>query len=303
MKPAASASSSTSASGAPVAPTASAGRPLRAGTGRAGRAVIVGCAAVLGLLAVAGAAAPWIVPHDPNQVDLLNKFASASGAYPLGTDHLGRCNLSRLLMGIRTSLGISLAIMALTMAIGILVGTLSALAGGWTDTVLMRLCDILLAFPTLVLAFALLGLFGAGTMNLILALVLSQWMYYARMVRSMVLKVKLQLYYQAAQVSGTRRPALIRRHVLPNITTQLLVLAALEFGSVILEVTGLSFLGLGVQAPAAEWGMMMNEARQHLRMHPELMWIPGLAVMLAAACSNLLGETLRDYYDPKERRL
>lgn len=264
-------------------------------------AVMIGCGFLLSAVAIAGAAAPWIVPNDPNHVDLMNKFASASVQYPLGTDHLGRCTLSRLLMGIRTSLSISLTVMAATMLIGVIIGTITALKGGWLDYVFMRICDLLLSFPTLVLAFALLGILGPGTGSLILALVLSQWVYYSRMVRSMVLKVKLRLYYQSAQVAGTRRLALVWRYVLPGISTQLLVLAALEFGSVILEVTGLSFLGLGVQAPTAEWGMMMNEARQHLRQHPELMGLPGMAVMLVVACSMVLGETLRDYWDPKER--
>ncbi|WP_248925865.1 ABC transporter permease [Paenibacillus hamazuiensis] len=263
--------------------------------------VVIGCSLILLIIAAAGAAAPWIVPNDPNQIDLMNKFASFSARYPLGTDHLGRCTFSRLLMGIRTSLSISVMAMASTILIGALAGTITALKGGRLDAVFMRICDILLAFPTLVLAFAILGILGPGTGNLILALVLSQWVYYSRMVRSMVLKVKLKLYYQSAKVAGTRRWTLIWRHVLPGISAQLLVLATLEFGSVILEVTGLSFLGLGVQAPTAEWGMMMNEARQHLRQHPELMWLPGMAVTLVVGCSNVLGETLRDYFDPKEQ--
>lgn len=261
----------------------------------------IGCSLILLVIAIAGAAAPWIVPNDPNQIDLTNKLASYSAQYPLGTDHLGRCTFSRLLMGIRTSLSISLTVMASTILIGTFFGTITALKGGRFDVIFMRICDILLAFPTLVLAFAILGILGPGTANLILALVLSQWVYYSRMVRSMVLIVKLQLYYQSAKIAGTKRWALIWRHVLPGISAQLLVLATLEFGTVILEVTGLSFLGLGVQAPAAEWGMMMNEARQHLRQHPELMWLPGLAVTLVVVCSNVLGETLRDYFDPKER--
>ncbi|WP_219639261.1 ABC transporter permease [Cohnella sp. CFH 77786] len=263
--------------------------------------ILIGCGLILSLIAIAGALAPWIVPNDPNQVDMMNKFAPASLQYPLGTDHLGRCTLSRLLMGIRTSLAISATVIVSTLFIGAIAGTITALRGGWLDAVFMRICDILLAFPTLVLAFALLGIFGPGTANLILALVLSQWVYYSRMVRSMVLKVKVRLYYQSARVAGTRRWALVWRHVLPGISAQLLVLATLEFGSVILEVTGLSFLGLGVQAPTAEWGMMMNEARQHLRQHPELMWLPGLAVFAVVTCSNVLGEKLRDHFDPKER--
>lgn len=252
-------------------------------------------------IVLAGIAAPWLAPHDPNHVELLLKFASPSLEYPFGTDHLGRCVLSRLLMGIRTSLGISIAVMVFTLLIGMVVGTFSALKGGLVDATFMRLCDLLLAFPTLVLAFALLGIFGTGVMSLIMALVLSQWVYYARMVRGMVLSVHTRSFIQAAKVNGTRRWMLVWRHILPNISTQILVLAALEIGTVILEVTGFSFLGLGVQAPTPEWGMMMNEARQHLRGHPEMMWIPGLAVMFVVIICNVLGESLRDYYDPKGR--
>jgi ABC-type dipeptide/oligopeptide/nickel transport system permease subunit len=278
-----------------------AARAIRAFPRLRSKLIIMSCSVFLAAFVVAGITAPWLAPHDSNHVELMNKFAPFSVEYPLGTDHLGRCILSRLLMGIQTTLTISFAVMLFTLLIGLIVGSLAALKGGWVDAVFMRLCDILLAFPTLVLAFALLGIFGPGVKSLILALVLSQWIYYARMVRSMVLSVKTRNFIQAAKVNGTRRWALVYRHILPNIYSQLLVLATLEIGTVILEVTGLSFLGLGVQAPTPEWGMMMNEARQHLRMHPEMMWIPGLAVMLVVICCNWLGETLRDYYDPKER--
>ncbi|MDQ0888230.1 nickel transport system permease protein [Paenibacillus sp. V4I9] len=261
----------------------------------------IGCGVLLAGIALTGIAAPWLAPHDPNHVELLHKFASPSLEYPFGTDHLGRCVLSRLLIGIRISLGISIAVMVFTLLIGMVVGTFSALKGGLVDATFMRLCDLLLAFPTLVLAFALLGIFGTGVKSLIMALVLSQWVYYARMVRGMVLSIHTRSFIQAAIVNGTRRWMLLWRHILPNISTQILVLAALEIGTVILEVTGFSFLGLGVQAPTPEWGMMMNEARQQLRQHPEMMWIPGLAVMFVVIVCNVLGESLRDYYDPKGR--
>lgn len=265
------------------------------------KGIQISCGVLLAGIVLAGIAAPWLAPHDPNHVELLHKFASPSLEYPFGTDHLGRCVLSRLLMGIRTSLGISIAVMVFTLLIGMVVGTFSALKGGLVDATFMRLCDLLLAFPTLVLAFALLGIFGTGVKSLIMALVLSQWVYYARMVRGMVLSVHSRSFIQAAIVNGTRRWMLVWRHILPNISTQILVLAALEIGTVILEVTGFSFLGLGVQAPTPEWGMMMNEARQQLRLHPEMMWIPGLAVMFVVIVCNVLGESLRDYYDPKGR--
>lgn len=264
-------------------------------------AVWIGCSTFLGLIVMTGILAPWLVPHDPNHVDMLGKFKSPSLEYPLGTDHLGRCIWSRLLMAIRVSLGASMLVLALTLCIGTAFGSAAALIGGRFDAIFMRLCDIFLAFPTLVLAFALLGVFGPGFVNLVLAIVLSQWIYYARIVRSMVLTLKEKEFIKAAKICGTRRWTLVRRHVLPNISIQLLVLAALEVGGIILEITGFSFLGLGVQAPTAEWGMMINEGKQYIRQHPEMMMYPGLAVMLIVITFQLLGESLRDRYDPRER--
>jgi nickel transport system permease protein len=253
------------------------------------------------LIVLTGILAPWLVPHDPNHVDLIRKFQAPSLEYPLGTDHLGRCISSRILIAIRYSVGGSLLVTALTLSAGVVAGTVTALRGGWFDNLFMRLCDMFLAFPTLVLAFALLGMFGPGFVNLIAALVLSQWIYYARIVRGMVLSLKEKEFIKAAKLSGTRGWALIWRHVLPNISIPLLVLAALEVGGVILEITGFSFLGLGVQAPAAEWGMMINEGKAYIRQHPEMMVYPGLAIMLVVVTFNLLGESLRELYDPKER--
>lgn len=268
---------------------------------RSQKVVWAGCCVFLGLVALAGLLAPWIVPHDPNQVDMLRKFATPSFEYPLGTDHLGRCVWSRVLTAIRYSLGGAILVLALTLTIGFTAGMTSALKGGRFDAYFMRLCDIMLAFPTLVLAFVLLGMFGPGFLNLIAAMVLSQWIYYARIIRSMVLGLQEKPFIKAAIVCGTKRRMLVIRHILPNISLPLLVLSTLELGGILLEMTGFSFLGLGVQAPEAEWGMMVNDGKSYIRQHPELMLYPGLVILLVVAAFNLLGESLRALYDPIER--
>jgi ABC-type dipeptide/oligopeptide/nickel transport system permease subunit len=259
------------------------------------------CSLFLCLVILTGTLAPWIVPHDPNHVDMLRKFAAPSFEYPLGTDHLGRCIWSRLLMAIRYSFGGAVLVLTLTLAVGAAAGIFTALKGGWFDTLFMRLCDIGLAFPTLVLSFVLLGIFGPGFLNLVLAMVLSQWIYYARIIRSMVLGLQEQPFIRAAIVCGTRRWMLIIRHILPNIALPALVLATLELGGIVLEMAGFTFLGLGVQAPAAEWGMMVSDGKAYIRQHPELMLYPGLAIMLMVAAFNWMGESLRAVYDTNER--
>ncbi|MBD0384234.1 ABC transporter permease [Paenibacillus sedimenti] len=256
------------------------------------------CALFLIAVMLVGILSPWLVPHPPDQMDVLLKFQKPSWEYPLGTDHLGRCVFSRLLSAIRYSFGGALLVLVLTVSIGIIVGSFTALKGGWFDAIFMRICDILLAFPTLVLAFVLLGMFGSGFSNLILALVLSMWVYYARIIRSMVLSLREKPFMKAAIVSGTRQWGLIFKHMVPNMMLPLLVLSTLEFGGIMLEITGFSFLGLGVQAPTAEWGMMINDGKSYIRQHPELMIYPGIAIMLIVIACNLLGESMRSLYEP-----
>jgi len=257
----------------------------------------------LGGILLTGLLAPWLVPHNPNQVDVLQKFQSPSWSYPLGTDHLGRCIFSRLLDAVRYSFGGALLVLALTLSIGIAAGSLTALKGGWLDAVFMRICDILLAFPTLVLAFVLLGMLGPGFGNLLLALVLSMWVYYARTVRSLVLSMREKPFIQAAIVCGTRSWGLLFKHIVPNLMQPLLVMSTLELGGIILEITGFSFLGLGVQAPQAEWGMMISDGKSYIRLHPELMLYPGLAIMVIVMVSNRLGESFRAYFESGGRNL
>ena len=246
--------------------------------------------------------APFIAPHDPNDVSLERKLMNASSSYPLGTDHLGRCNLSRLIYGARVSLGAAFAVMSVTLTISTIVGAVSGYAGGRVDAIIMRICDIFLAFPSLILALALVGVMGPGLPNVVLALALSQWAWYARMIRGMVLSLKERNFVLAAKVAGTGRISIIGRHILPNILPQIAVLATLDIGWVILHIAGMSFLGLGIQPPTPEWGAMINDGRQFLRGYPSLMAYPGLMILSVVMAFNLLGDSLRDMVDPQGTR-
>lgn len=252
-------------------------------------------------MGVAGALAPWIVPHDPYLVDLSIQFSPPSWTYPLGTDHLGRCILSRLLIGIRYSLGGALIVVICSVVSGTVMGAFFSLKGGWLDRAFIKCCDILLAFPTLVLAFALVGVLGSGFSNLLIAMIFSQWIYYARFVRGIVLSLRGSDFVQAAIVSGSNYLQILLKHILPNIVIPVSVLALLETGGVILDMTGLTFLGLGIQAPQAEWGMMINEGKDYVWRHPLLMMYPGLAILLSVIAFNQIGDRLRTLYDPKEK--
>ncbi|WP_126310362.1 nickel ABC transporter permease subunit NikC [Methylomusa anaerophila] len=243
--------------------------------------------------------APVLAPHDPNDVSLERKLMPPDGSYLLGTDHLGRCILSRLIHGARVSLGAALAVMSATLAISTVVGAAAGFAGGRVDAVIMRLCDIFLAFPSLILALALVGVMGPGLTNVVLAMALSQWAWYARMIRGMVLSLKERNYVLAAKVAGTGQAVIIARHILPNILPQIAVLATLDVGWVILHIAGMSFLGLGIQPPTPEWGAMINDGRQFLRGYPSLMAYPGFMILSVVMAFNLLGDALRDMVDPK----
>lgn len=251
------------------------------------------------LLAVFAAA---IAPHDPNDVCLERKLMIADDRYPLGTDHLGRCILSRLIYGARVSLSAAFAVMTVTLAISTVVGALAGYAGGRVDALIMRICDIFLAFPSLILALALVGVMGPGLLNVVLALALSQWAWYARMIRGMVLSLKERNYVLAAKVAGTGQCTIIAKHILPNILPQIAVLATLDIGWVILHIAGMSFLGLGIQPPTPEWGAMINDGRQFLRGYPSLMAYPGIMILSVVMAFNLLGDTLRDILDPHGKR-
>jgi peptide/nickel transport system permease protein len=256
---------------------------------------------IVAIVIVVALAAPIIAPHDPAAQDVLHRLQGASLEHPLGTDNLGRDELSRVLYGARVSLLTTLAIGLAILAIGMVVGTLAGMAGGFVDGLLMRVVDVLLAFPSLLLALAVAGTLGPGLSHLALAIVAVWWVEYARLVRGLVLAVKEQPFIEAARALGAGPLRIAVRHVVPNIASPIIVLATLQTARLLLALASLSFLGLGVSPPTPEWGAMLNEGKDFLSDAPELMLWPGLAITITALGLNLLGDGLRDVLDPNLR--
>lgn len=241
--------------------------------------VLLGGMAGILVYVSAAAFAPWLAPNDPLAVDLTMRLQPSSLQFPLGTDPLGRCVLSRLLFGARTTLVSASLILAVTLTVGSTIGLTVGFLGGRFDYLAQRLLDGLMAFPGLILAIALAGLMGPGIENAVLALMLVHWAGYARIVRNMTLTLRERNYVTAARIAGADTASILRRHVLPAVLPSLGVVATLDYGRIILSVAGLSFLGLGVQPPAPEWGAMISEGKSYLQSAPTLMLWPGLAIM------------------------
>lgn len=253
---------------------------------------------LVGLLALVAVFGQWLAPHDPDLVDLSQRLLQPDASHWLGTDHLGRDLLSRLIVGTRLSLGSVMLTLALVLLLGIAIGGVAGFVGGKLDLLIMRLCDMFMTFPTLVLAFFFVTLLGTGLSNVIVAIALSHWAWYARMVRGLVIAQRGREYLLASRLAGASRWMRLRQHVLPNIAGPLLVLATLDIGHMMLHVSGLSFLGLGVTPPTAEWGVMINDAKEFIWTHPHLLLLPGLMIFFSVMAFNLLGDALRDRLDP-----
>lgn len=247
--------------------------------------------------------APFIAPHDPTKIDLKNTLKALDQAYLLGTDQLGRCILSRLIYGAQVSLGVAILVISIAFTAGVLIGAVAGFLGGKVDNLIMRVVDVFLAFPSLILAVAITGILGPSLVNLMLALALVNWVGYARISRGLVLSIKQKEYIIAAAVTGASPWKIILRHILPNMISPLVVLATLDLGAVILQISGLSFLGLGAQPPNPEWGAMLNDGRPYMQVAPWLMIYPGLAILLAVMAFNLVGDGIRDLLDPKFNRI
>ena len=263
------------------------------------RLIIFGTLAVLLLLV--SLFSEYLTPYDPYLQDLSNAKAMPSAAHLLGTDRYGRDMLSRVIIGSRTSIYSTLLLVAIVTAIGTVVGVFCGWHGKWIDTVLMRISDMFLAFPGLVFALAVAGVLGGGLQNAIIALAAISWPKYARIARSQTLSQKEMPYIRAAVLSGCSTPVLLARHVLPNIVGPILVTSMLDIGTMMMELAGLSFLGLGAKPPAAEWGSMMSDTRSLLTTVPWVTLAPGFAIFISVMVFNLLGDTIRDYADPKAR--
>jgi len=246
--------------------------------------------------------AGYIAPHNPEKANLELRLKEPCREYPFGTDHLGRCILSRIIFGARVSLSVGLLVVSSSLILGLTIGTLSGYYGGWLDEIIMRVVDAFLAFPSLLLALGIAGLFGAGFMNLVMALIIVDWAGYARLARSSVMAIKEQDYIKAAKGLGTGDIHVILHHVIPNVMSPLIVMATIGMGYVILSAAGLSFLGFGVQPPTPEWGSMLNEGKIYIRSAPYIMIFPGLAIMLTVLAFNYLGDELRDLLDPRDTK-
>lgn len=253
-------------------------------------ALIGGCILLLFLLA--GIFAPLLAPHDPVLVDVKIRLQEPSLEYPLGTDNMGQCILSRLIFGARTTLTTSLLVLAGILADGIPLGLLAGYCGGWVDNFIMRAADIVCTFPSSLLALAIVSIFGSSLWNVMLALVSLWWAPFARILRGTVMKTKEQDFVLAAQASGTSRWRIVTRHILLNSISPIVVYSTLRVAAIIMHVAGFSFIGLGTQAPDADWGVMLNDARQFISTAPLQMVWPGLAIMLVVFSLNMFGEGL-----------
>lgn len=264
--------------------------------------ILTGCVIILIYTAVAFWA-PAIVPNNPDEIHLDRLFLPANASYPLGTDYLGRCSYSRLLIASRHTLGAALLIEGVVLIVGVILGGLAGYYKGWLDKAIISIIDILLAFPGIILALVIAGMLGPGMKNLIIAVSAVHWIGYARIVRNMVMSVKEKEFVKASVAVGSRDMMIIFKHILPNIIPFILVYATLNLSTLILNIAGLSFLGLGVQPPTAEWGSMLNEARPYFRDHPGLMLLPGASILLIGLAFQLLGEGLRDIMNPRASQL
>lgn len=246
------------------------------------------------IMMIAGILAPVIAPHDPLEQNLVMKFSMPSLEYPMGTDNLGRCIFSRILYATRTTLGFSLLCTVLASVIGITLGVTAGYKGGVVDMLIMRLCDVLYAFPALVLVMAIVGFIGVGIFNVIIAMLILQWLWYARVSRNLAAGESVKSYIAAARLCGASDTKIIFRHILPNIIPNMLAIFTVDFGHTILAISGYSFLGLGVQVPNPEWGAMISEGRNFINTDPWLMFWPGIMILLSVIAVNIIGDNMRD---------
>jgi peptide/nickel transport system permease protein len=256
------------------------------------------------LFALCAILAPWLAPHDPAKLDLVARLIPPSTSHWFGTDELGRDVFSRTLYGARISLTVAFAVVSLSLIAGVAFGMAAGFYGGIIDTIVnVYLTNAFLALPGILLAVAFVAFLGPSLVNLILALALAGWVNYARLVRAQVMSVKEREFVQAARSLGATDLRLMLHHILPNIVQPLLVQAAVGMAAAVLAEATLSFLGLGVQAPTATWGAMLNDARSHLFESPYLVFFPAMAVALCVLAFNLIGDGLRDYLDPRKAGL
>lgn len=254
-------------------------------------------AALAGLLVLLSLLAPLLCPNDPNATSAAAMNRPPCAEYPFGTDRYGRCICSRVLMGARTSIFSAVALVAATFAIGAALGLLAGWYGGIVDTLVMRLADVMLAFPQMVVAIAVAGILGGGMGNAMLAMGITGWTLYARLARAQVLTLKEEPYVHAARLSGCNGFTIMTRTLLPNMLGPLLVSAATQIGVMMIGIAGLSFLGIGVTEPQAEWGSMINTSRAYMQLAPWAVLAPAAATIVTVMIFNYLGDCVRDCLD------
>ena len=248
----------------------------------------------LGVILFIALFAEQLAPFDPLDADMNNSLSPPNSINKFGTDKLGRDLLSRVIFGTRASLGSTLIMVGIIFLLGTFLGILAGFFGGWIDHIIMRLADMMISFPGLVLAIAIAGVLGPNLVNAVIAITAVSWTKYARLSRSLVLRINKSLFVEAAIVTGTRNRRLMTHYILPNIISPMLVTAMTDMGTLMLEIAALSFLGFGAQAPTPEWGLMLNEGRTYLTTAPWLMIYPGLAMVVVVVTFNLLGDSIGD---------
>ena len=250
-----------------------------------------------GLLVLLGILAPLLTPNDPNATNAANMNKAPSAEFPFGTDRYGRCICSRVMMGARTSIFSAVALVAITFIFGSSLGMLAGYYGGIADTIVMRLADVLLAFPQMVLAIAVAGVLGGGMLNAMLAMGIAGWTGYARLARAKVLSLKEEAYVNAARLNGSSDASIMACTLLPNMLGPLVVNASTQIGSMMIGIAGLSFLGIGVMEPQAEWGSMISGMRAYIQLAPWAVLAPAFATIITVMVFNYLGDCVRDVLD------
>lgn len=235
----------------------------------------------------------------PSEAVLTDALQPPSSEHIFGTDKLGRDIFTRVIYGARTSLVAAFSVVILIFVLGTILGVLSGYFGGWVDAVIMRIADLMVSFPGMVFAMAIAGIMGASIRNAVIAVALVSWTKYARLARSLVLKVRNRDYVAAAVVTGSKTSYILRKYMVPNVIPTLIITGATDIGGMMLEIAGLSFLGFGAKAPTPEWGLMLNEGRQFIQNASWMMVFPGAAIFIVVVVFNLLGDALRDVLDPK----
>lgn len=254
---------------------------------------------MIGIVIFIAILAPVVATNDPMKVNVTKKFKGISGDYPLGTDQLGRCIFSRLIYGARYSLGIAIPTLMIIAVLSIIFGTSAAYIGGRFDRIFIFISDMIMAFPPLVIVLTLVGSLGQGILNLAFAMIFSVWVWYAKIVRSYVLIEKNKDYVKSAIIAGSTDISIIVEHIIPNILPALIVFFTTGIASIILMISGFSFLGLGIEAGAPEWGAMLSGAKQYVYSRPYMIFYPGFFILFTASGFNLFGEALRDIISPR----